>query len=197
MIILGASAVLKRDGLFVFEIQKSSKWIRQEDGKLSMGMSCVGGGIEGTETPLEALEREVMEEIGCEVDLESDDLPFSVTPDLEVVRSRDLDLPEGCHFIWEGDEPGFIPGGKVVVYAGCPVGDIRPDDLAAVILADSSLYFQIGKGQLTLEEVIDRGGRLIEKTPISRSAYLFLTGTAELLFKLASVKPQIVARLLH
>ena len=41
----------------------------------------------------------------------SSSIPFSVTPGIEVVRCEDLDLPDGCHFISEGDEPGFIPGG--------------------------------------------------------------------------------------
>lgn len=197
MKILGASVVLKCQDRFVFEIQKPSKWVRHENGTFSMGMSCIGGGIEGNETPLEALKREVMEEIGCGVNLKSGHFPFSVTPDMGVVTGEDLDLPEGCHFIWEGNEPGFIPGGKVVVYAGHLVGDIRPDDLAAVVLTDPSLFFEIGQERLTVEEVINRGGQLIEKEPISQNNDLFLTGTAELLFKLASINPQIVAKLLH
>ena len=196
MMILGSSAVLKQDDQFVFEIQKSSKWIRHRDGQLSIGMGCIGGGIEGSETPLEALKREVSEEIGCEVDLKSGSIPFSVIPGIEVVKFEAPDLSDGCHFVWEGDEPGFIPGGKVAVYVGCPVGDIRPDDLPAVILVDSSLFFEIGKERLTIEEVIDRGGRLIEKESIPRSAHLFPVGTAELLFKLGSVNPKIVAELL-
>ena len=197
MIILGASAVLKHDNQFVFEIQKSSKWIRNEKGQLSIGMGCIGGGIEGTESPREALEREISEEIGCKVDLVSGSTPYSVTPDIEITTGDDLNLPEGCHFIWEGDEPGFIKDGKVAVYVGSPVGNIRPDDLPAVILVDSNLFFDIGKEHLTVEEVIERGGRLIERESIPRSAHLIPVGTAEVLLKLSSIHPEIVAELLR
>ena len=118
-------------------------------------------------------------------------------PNIEVVEGESLDLPDGCQFIWESDEPGFIPGGKVAVYSGIVRGPLKPDDLPAVILVDSDLFFEIGRKHPTIDEVLDRGGRLIERDSIPRNGRLTPVGTAELLVKLASVNPKICAELLQ
>lgn len=44
--IIGAAIILRQDSQFLFEIQKSSKWIHHPDGTLSIGMGCIGGSVE-------------------------------------------------------------------------------------------------------------------------------------------------------
>ncbi len=195
--IIGVSILLKEGDQFIFELQKSSKWIRELDGTLAIGMGCIGGLIETSETPREALEREILEEIGCQVHLEEPTVPFSVTPNYDVEDVKGIDVPEGCHFVWEGDEPGFIRGAKVAVYVGSPIGQPRPGDLPGLISLDSNTLFECGQQSMKVEDVMAQGGRLIEREAIPRFAHLLPVGTTKVLIGLQAAGSESVEELLR
>lgn len=164
--IIGASVILRYEGRLLFEIQKPAKWRQQPDGTLSIGMGCIGGNVEQGETPRQALEREVLEEMGCRVVLEEPTQPFAVDAQGSIRMLHPLDVPEGVLFVWQGSEPGFIEGAQVAVHVGRPLGQPEPGDLPALLSLDQETFCALGMHRLTVQDVLERGGRLWEKQPV-------------------------------
>jgi len=63
--IFGDSCLLMGESGLILEVQKSHKWRREDDGRLVIGLGCIGGALEERESPVAALQRETREEIGC------------------------------------------------------------------------------------------------------------------------------------
>jgi len=61
---------------------------------------------------------------------------------------------------------------------------------------DAKTLLQLGPTALTVEDVLQRGGVLIEKETIPRAAVLQPVGTVEILLKLRRLDPQRLARCL-
>ena len=194
--IIGAAIVLTEDGRFLFELQKPAKWRRGEDGFLRIGMGCIGGSVEEGETIEEALSREALEEIGCEIAFDRSARPFSIDPAGAVSLLPPESVPEGVQFLWEGDEPGFIAGGKVAVYVGTTVRRARPGDLPAIVKLEPGLFYDLGTRPLTVEEVEQCGGIFQERQRIPRSAQLMPVGTANKLLELRRRDPELLQGIL-
>lgn len=79
ILIIGVAILLRVENRFLFELQKSAKWRRQQE-KVSIGMGCIGGTVEKGETIEDALSREAFEEIGCKVAFTRSTRPFSLDP---------------------------------------------------------------------------------------------------------------------
>ena len=194
--IIGVAILLKEEGRFLFELQKPAKWRRGQDGVLRIGMGCIGGTVERDETIAEALAREALEEIGCEIAFERSEHPFSIDPASAVSLLPAKSVPEGVQFLWEGNEPGFIPGGKVAVYLGHAIGRAEPGDLPAIVRLAPRLFFNLGTRPLTFQEVEEREGVLQERQRIPRAAHLTPVGTASRILELRRRHPELLRDIL-
>ena len=162
-------------------------------------MGCIGGTVEEGETIDGALHREVFEEIGCKIAFDRSTSPFSIEPTGIVSTLSRQSVPEGVQFVWEGNDPGFIVGGKVAVYVGTTIGRAEPIDLPAIVKLEPCLFYDLGKRSLTIQDVEQRGGILQERQRIPRiprSAHLMPVGTATKLLELRRLHPELIQRIL-
>ena len=194
--IIGVAIVLReKDGL-LFELQRSAKWKRGRDGAVEIGLSCIGGTVEEGETLEGALQREAIEEIGCRVAFDPSTHPFSMDPEGRASPLVPGSVPDGVHFLWEGNDPGYVPGAKVAVYAGHTTGRAEPGDLSAIATLKPDLFFELARKSLTVSDLEPRGGILRERTPVPRSARLKPVGTAARLLDLGRRHPDLLQRVL-
>ena len=196
ILIIGVAILLREENGFLFELQKPSKWKRRRDGVLEIGMSCIGGTVEKGESLEGALQREAMEEIGCGVILDKSAHPFSMDPAGTVSPLPPDSVPDGVQFLWEGNDPGFIPGAKVAVYAGHTMGQAEPDDLSGIATLKPDLFHKLATESFTVDELERRGGILQERLRIPRSARLKPVGTAAWLLELRRRRPELLKRIL-
>ena len=159
-------------------------------------MGCIGGTVEEGETVEDALCREAFEEIGCEVACARSTRPFSLDPVGTVSPLPPESVPEGVQFVWEGNDLGFIAGGKVAVYVGTAIGRAEPRDLPALVQLEPELFYDLGQESLAIQDVEQRGGILQEKQQIPRSAFLTPVGTASRLLALRRRHPELLQEIL-
>ena len=98
--------------------------------------------------------------------------------------------------MWEGNEPGFIAGGKVAVYVGTAIGRAEPRDLPALVQLEPELFYTLDQAPLAIQDVEQRGGILEEKQRIPRSAFLTPVGTANRLLALWRRYPELLQKIL-
>ena len=194
--IIGVAILLRVENRFLFELRKPAKWRRQQE-EILIGMGCIGGTVEKGETIEDALSREAFEEIGCKVACARSTRPFSLDPTGAVSPLAPQSVPEGVQFVWEGNDPGFIAGGKVAVYVGTAIGRAEPRDLPALVQLEPELFYALGQGPLAIQDVEQRGGILQEKRQIPRSAFLTPVGTASRLLKLRRRYPELLQEILE
>ncbi len=193
--IVGTACILRYGTAWLFELQKQHKWRQRADGTPVIGVGCIGGRLEHNERPRQALQREATEEIGCTVELQTPRNRILVAPDLSVRRLAPGEGDPLAALYWEEAKPGFIPGAKVAVYLGTPVGEPKPDDLPAVLCAPRPALSMIWAGG-TIRELERIGCRLLERAPIPRDARLEPVGTVAVLGRLRHASSAIVGGLL-
>ena len=159
-------------------------------------MGCIGGTVEEGETLEDTLSREAFEEISCKVVCSRPTRPFSLDPTGAVSPLSPQSVPEGVQFVWEGNEPGFIVGGKVAVYVGTTIGRAEPRDLPALVQLEPELFYALAQGPIAIQDVEQRGGILQEKQRIPRSAHLTSVGTASRLLELRRRYPELLQEIL-
>lgn len=69
--LIGISTIVYDDEAHYFEISKQKYWKQRDDGTTILGVGGIGGGIKQNETITACLRREVQEEIGTQVRLET------------------------------------------------------------------------------------------------------------------------------
>jgi 8-oxo-dGTP pyrophosphatase MutT (NUDIX family) len=109
-----------------------------------IGLGCIGGSLERGETPLQGLQREAREEIGCALRVRGAGATLEVSALGEPARRE---WPEGDPapaLVWQANVPGGVPGAKVAVYLGVPEGHPRPGDLAGIVTMGADLMLRIG-----------------------------------------------------
>ena len=159
-------------------------------------MSCIGGTVEEGESLEGALQREAMEEIGCRVAFDGSAPPFSMDAAGGVSPLPARCVPDGVQFLWEGNDPGFVPGAKVAVYAGHTVGRTEAGDLSAILTLEPDLFYELATQSHTTESLEQRGGILQERLRIPRSARLKPVGTAARLLELWRRHPELLQHVL-
>ena len=190
--IIGVAIVMtEKDGI-LFELQGQQKWKSGADGVLEIGMSCIGGTVEQGESLAGALQRETMEEIGCRVAFDPSPHPFSMDPAGNVSPLAPGSVPDGVQFLWEGNDPGYVPGAKVAVYAGRTVGRTAPGDLSAIATLKPGLFLELATENLTVKGLQQRGGIVRERITVPRSARVTPVGTAARLLELRNRHPDLL-----
>jgi len=195
-LIIGVAIVLAERSGLLFELQREEKWKRGPDGAIEIGMSCIGGTVEDGESLEGALQREAMEEIGCRVALDSSLNPFSMDPAGNVSPLPPGSVSDGVQFVWEGNDPGFVPGAKVAVYAGRAIGRTEPGDLSAIATLKPDLFYEFATEAFTVAGLEGRGGIIEECVQVPRSARIKPVGTAFWLLKLRTRHPELLKRIL-
>ena len=195
-LIIGVAIVLTENNGFLFELQREEKWKRGQDGVLEIGMSCIGGTIEEGESLEGALQREALEEIGCRVAIDRSAKPFSIDQDGTVSLLPPDRVPVGVQFLWEGNDPGFVPGAVVAVYAGRAIGRAEPGDLSGIVTLKPDLFYELASESFTIECLEQQGAILRERVRIPRSARVKPVGTAARLLDLRSRHRELLERTL-
>lgn len=187
--IAGSSVILRFEDRFVFELQKSYKWIIDETGRVCIGLGCIGGSIEAGEGPLQALQREAREEIGVEIDLLPAPGMLLVKTDNSVVDDVDPGQYKGAVIQWYGDRPEYA-NWLILSYLGTTRAKPAPNDLPGIILARPKDLLKALRESLTLEELRQSGIEVISRVPLPDGAKLVPRGTAKRLFYLMENEPQ-------
>ena len=65
--IVGASAIVRDEEAYYFEISKEKFWGEEADGRIAVGIGGIGGHIEEGENEIACLHREALEELGADV----------------------------------------------------------------------------------------------------------------------------------
>ena len=193
--IIGAAIILRPSDHFLFEVQKSHKW-RIADGATEIGIGCIGGGIEPGETPMQALMREVSEEAQCEVQLDRPESLFYLTADIVPIPLDQNPQDPDLAFLWAGYKSEHRKDCCVAVYRGTSIGSPTPGDLAAILSMPIDLVYQFLDLTMTIEDVLQEGGILLEKEPIPRDGQLLAVGTVECLTQLYGQDPDRVEAIL-
>lgn len=182
---IGVACLIRSGPFLVLEVQKSHKWSRTPEG-VRVGIGCIGGALEPGESPVEALQRECREEIGCDVRIRPAAQTWLCTraePARQVGWTEDGPRPA---LIWEGEG---IPGGVVPVYLGEAAGEVSPADLPALLLAPPALVRELLRGPHTFGAYLQAGGQAREREAIPPEAVLELRGTLAALQAMGSANP--------
>lgn len=189
---IGVACLIRSGPFLVLEVQKSHKWSRTPEG-VRVGIGCIGGALEPGESPVEALQRECREEIGCEVRLRPAAQTWLRT---RAEPARQVGWTEGGPrpaLIWEGEG---IPGGVVPVYLGEAAGEVNPADLPALLLAPPALVRELLRSPHTFGAYLQADGRAREREAIPPTALLDLKGTLAALRALEAERPGLAETML-
>ncbi|MDA0334066.1 MAG: NUDIX domain-containing protein [bacterium] len=192
--VTGVSCLLMSQAGLVLEVQKPGKWIRQKSGLVRIGLGSIGGTIEAGETPVGALSREGLEEIGCSIHIASASCTLEI--DLQgMARESDWAGEPLPVMVWQSSDPRRDTGAKVVVFFGHILAVPRPIDLPAVITMSFEAMLQLGSAGLRMDDLVDAGALLKEREPIPRKAEVMPVGTIAVLCSLQKCYPHLMARI--
>jgi len=190
--IVGASIVLREKDNYVFEIQKPEKWITRNDGYQEIGIGCIGGTVEKGETAIQALHREIEEEICCEITLDKHKKCHELLPDGNIRTNTDLSATTGIWLIWYFNQEAYQKNESIVVYTGCVRGVPTPGDLPGIIKLNQSLLFRLVDMSLSFVDLSNMGGVIISRQEIPRNAVIKPIGTTGLILQLFKNAPYIL-----
>ena len=174
---IGSACLLMGDAGLILEVQKPHKWRQRDDGHLAIGLGCIGGTVEEGEGPVEALQREAEEEIGCHIELRSAGNTWEVDPKGGArKRAWSLGGPRPI-LLWQGRGPGYVEDAKVAVYLGRPGGQPKPRDLPAIVTVGLRKVLDLSWQPQSVAEMVAGGAELQQREAIPPSALLTLEGT--------------------
>lgn len=179
--LIGVACLVWWQGRLVLEVQKPHKWYIDDRQEMHIGLGCIGGGINEGESAIDALQREAMEEMGCQIALCDAPVTYAVGPDCRVVEMEWQAPGARPVLVWEACLPGLVPGRCVAVFRGRAVGEPIPGDLPALLCVTPELLFKVGGGGLRLAEAHKLGATLYAQVPVPEKAWLELVGTPAVL----------------
>ncbi len=173
----GAGSILLSGRRLVLEVRKKHRWEYAPGQPPRIGLGSIGGSLEPGETPLQALHREALEEIGCPIEVWSAQRTAYVTPE-EVRILSDFDL-DGVRpaMVWEVTDPTFVVGSHVAVFLARVEDDPQPRDLPGIVLAEPELIPRIGFDSISIAEVKALGAEVRANTELPAEGRLILANT--------------------
>lgn len=191
--VVGVACIIRSGAFLVLEIQKPHKWVHTPQA-LWVGAGCIGGDIEHCESPIQALQRECVEEIGINIEVLSSGSTLLWTRSGSLQRADWRYGAPGPALLWEVD-PEF-GNGRVAVYLGVAIGEPQPADLPAVLLLRPELVHDLLGGEWSLERILDAGGTIRTGRPVPLQALLQPRGTLAVLRDMAIDYPNQVGQIL-
>lgn len=195
--IIGVSCLVWWRDTLVLEVQKPHKWRIDDRREVHIGLGCVGGTLNEGETAIEALQREAVEEMGCPIELCDALVTYAVTPECQVHEETWLTPGPRPLFLWEACLPGLIPGKRVVVFRGRPMGEPTPVDLPALLCVTPEILRVIGRAGIRLGEAQKLGASLQARITVPDTVWLELVGTPAVLHLLHTRKEPVAGVLIE
>ena len=187
----GAACLLWHGDRMVFEIQKPAKWAREAGRPPGLGLGCVGGTVEAGETPLQTMQREAVEEIGCPLDLRSARTTADIVDDAVDLRADvkiDGLVPAA---LWTVTHPSYDPGTRVAVFLGACRGEPQPDDLPAIALGEPRTVFDLLAREASVARAREAGVEFRQKIELPPEGRLVLANTLKRLAFMGTVYPDL------
>ncbi len=181
----GSSSILFWQGQLVLEIRKKHKWEPKEDGSTLIGVGGIGGTMEEGETPVDALQREAIEEIGCRLKLSCARRTVVETPPTTRVEP-DLVL-DGLRpaIVWVVTDPMYDVGSQVAVFLAEAMQEPQPGDLPGLLLMSPEIFAQMSvERPLPVAVAIERGIEVRSKIPLPDNAVFLPANTMRRLLAL-------------
>lgn len=187
----GTACLLWHDGRMVFEIQKPAKWVQEPGKEPGLGLGCIGGTNEENETPLQTLQREAVEEIGCPLEITSARITADITDG--AIRLRDDVHIDGRvpAMLWTVTHPSYDPGTKVAVFLGVCQDEPQPDDLPAIALGTPHRVFELLAREATVAQARAAGVEFRQKIELPQEGRLLLANTLKRLVFLGTKHPDL------
>jgi 8-oxo-dGTP pyrophosphatase MutT (NUDIX family) len=190
----GITAVLRYKDRFVFEVSKPKYWTKDNDGNTLIGIKCIGGAPEGQESLMEALERELREEISIKAELTSGLSPFFINMNMSVIDPAPSSyfFPD-AYFTWEYRR--LSEHGVICTY----IGDIRdvpkPNDVFGLVLCHPDDLMKHVIRQTPLEECDELEFWYTQKILVPLKAKISVLGEVRRLAVLYSSYPHLYRRI--
>lgn len=174
--------IVSREGRFHFVLLQSGQWKKDEKGRLIMPFVGIGGRVKGGESPIEAVHREAVEEVGVDVKILGQRETIILMNLERIVKIKVKPWKEELPLIvfrMSSQQPDRKPIINVLIYAAkFTPGEIKPLDNPAIIELDTKLLMNTLKEPMSLEKFRAYGGKIISRIELPENGFLKPIGTA-------------------
>lgn len=165
--LIGVSSIIKSNDKLLFTLSKKAYW-RQNNDTTEISFSCAGGKVENGETIVEALKREAMEEICCDIQPIHSKITYYIDLEKNKNEIKNLEKPSPI-VVFEEKYPG-IPGNfnakgnwfsLIFIFKSNILGQPRPSrEIPGLLYIDVNLL-QKTPQKVSLKFIEDNGGKLV------------------------------------
>lgn len=181
---LGTGLLATRGFGFCFTLKQPHRWGETGEGFPLLPFGGIGGKLEKGELPAASLHREVIEEVGLDVEIaEHGDETILVDSDSIQKIFLTTDLPNEplpiIIFRSPRAEAGRKPFTNVLIYAGkFTSNEIKPIDDPALIELDAELLLRLAEEPMSVKGLQQAGGKITSRIELPDDGMLKPIGTA-------------------